>query len=43
VAGEIQEFAKGEAGNGRLKEERGCSRTALEDAQGMLVGHMINA
>ena len=35
---EIQAFAKGEAGNGALTEERQVLGTALEDVQGMLGG-----
>jgi alkylation response protein AidB-like acyl-CoA dehydrogenase len=41
VAGEIQKFIEGEAGNGRLKNERQLLATALDDANAM-VGHMIN-
>jgi hypothetical protein len=36
VAGEIQAFLAGDAGNGRLKEERALLATALADVQGML-------
>ncbi|NUR07920.1 MAG: acyl-CoA dehydrogenase [Nocardioidaceae bacterium] len=38
---EIEAFVKSEAGNGRLKVERGLLGTALEDAQA-IVGAMIN-
>jgi alkylation response protein AidB-like acyl-CoA dehydrogenase len=41
LAGEIQKFIESEAGNGRLKVERGLLAKALEDANAM-VGHMIN-
>jgi alkylation response protein AidB-like acyl-CoA dehydrogenase len=41
LAGEIQKFIETEAGNGRLKVERGLLAKALEDANAM-VGHMIN-
>jgi alkylation response protein AidB-like acyl-CoA dehydrogenase len=41
LAKEIQSFIDSEAGNGRLKVERGLLATALEDANA-LVGHMIN-
>src|SRR4051794_35748203 len=41
LAGEIDQFLKSEAGNGRLKVERDLLAQALEDAQG-LVGLMIN-
>ena len=41
LAGEIETFLKSEAGNGRLKNERGLLATALEDAQA-IVGAMIN-
>jgi alkylation response protein AidB-like acyl-CoA dehydrogenase len=40
VAKEIGAFVASEAGNGRLKVERGLLATALEDANA-LVGHMI--
>jgi hypothetical protein len=40
VAGEVSNFVESEAGNGRLKEERGLLKQALEDTQGML-GAMI--
>jgi alkylation response protein AidB-like acyl-CoA dehydrogenase len=40
VAGEITAFLESETGNGRLKEERGLLKQALEDVQGML-GSMI--
>jgi hypothetical protein len=36
VAGEITKFLEAEAGNGRLKNERGLLKRALEDTQGML-------
>ena len=36
VAGEISKFIESEAGNGRLKNERGLLKQALEDTQGML-------
>ncbi|MFI5585024.1 acyl-CoA dehydrogenase [Amycolatopsis sp. NPDC051758] len=36
VAGEITKFIESEAGNGRLKNERGLLKQALEDTQGML-------
>ncbi len=41
LAGEIENFIKSEAGNGRLKVERELLAKALEDAQS-LVGLMIN-
>jgi alkylation response protein AidB-like acyl-CoA dehydrogenase len=41
LAAEIQEFAKGDAGNGALLRERELLGTALEDAQA-IVGHMVN-
>jgi hypothetical protein len=41
LASEIEAFIKSEAGNGRLKVERGLLGTALEDANA-IVGHMIN-
>jgi alkylation response protein AidB-like acyl-CoA dehydrogenase len=41
LAGEIQAFIASEAGNGRLKVERGLLAQALEDANAM-VGTMIN-
>ncbi len=40
IAGEITKFIESEAGNGRLKNERGLLKQALEDTQGML-GSMI--
>ncbi|HET6499945.1 MAG TPA: acyl-CoA dehydrogenase [Amycolatopsis sp.] len=40
LAGEIAGFIESEAGNGRLKNERGLLKQALEDVQGML-GAMI--
>ena len=40
VAGEIQEFAKGDAGNGQLSVERELLGRALEDVQG-IVGYMV--
>jgi alkylation response protein AidB-like acyl-CoA dehydrogenase len=36
LADEITEFAEGEAGNGRLKNERALLRTALEDVHGIV-------
>ena len=41
LAKEIEGFIASEAGNGRLKVERGLLATALEDANA-IVGHMIN-
>ncbi len=41
LAKEIEGFITSEAGNGRLKVERGLLATALEDANAV-VGHMIN-
>ena len=41
LAKEIEGFISSEAGNGRLKVERGLLATALEDANA-IVGHMIN-
>jgi alkylation response protein AidB-like acyl-CoA dehydrogenase len=41
LAGEIEAFIKSEAGNGRLKVERGLLATALEDANA-IVAAMIN-
>jgi alkylation response protein AidB-like acyl-CoA dehydrogenase len=41
LAGEIESFITSEAGNGRLKVERGLLAKALEDANA-IVGHMIN-
>ena len=41
LAGEISKFLEGEAGNGRLKNERELLARALDDAQA-IVGHMIN-
>jgi hypothetical protein len=41
LAKQIEEFIASEAGNGRLKVERGLLATALEDANA-IVGHMIN-
>ena len=41
LAKEIEAFIASEAGNGRLKVERGLLATALEDANA-IVGHMIN-
>ncbi|GGM47680.1 acyl-CoA dehydrogenase [Longimycelium tulufanense] len=46
IAGEIQKFLEAEGGNGRLKEERGLLRQALEDVQGMLgalIGFLTSA
>ncbi len=40
LAGEISAFIEAESGNGRLKEERGLLKQALEDVQGML-GAMV--
>ncbi|GAB3995813.1 acyl-CoA dehydrogenase [Nocardioides marmoraquaticus] len=40
LAGEIEAFLKSEAGNGRLKNERGLLATALQDGQAM-VGTLI--
>ena len=41
VAGEIESFIKSEAGNGRLKVERGLLAQGLEDGQA-IVGTLIN-
>ncbi|WNG87993.1 acyl-CoA dehydrogenase [Mycobacterium sp. ITM-2016-00317] len=44
VAGQIEQFVKAEAGNGRLKAERALLATALEDVQGMaasLTGYLM--
>ncbi len=41
LAAEIQEFAKGDGGNGALVQERELLARALEDAQA-IVGHMVN-
>jgi alkylation response protein AidB-like acyl-CoA dehydrogenase len=41
LAAEIQEFSKGDAGNGTLARERELLAHALEDVQG-IVGHMVN-
>ncbi|MCW2586208.1 MAG: acyl-CoA dehydrogenase protein [Frankiales bacterium] len=41
LAAEIQEFAKGDSGNGSLAKERELLGTALEDVQG-IVGHCVN-
>jgi alkylation response protein AidB-like acyl-CoA dehydrogenase len=41
LAAEIQEFAKGDAGNGALGAERALLGAALEDVQG-IVNHMVN-
>ncbi len=46
VAGQVEEFVKNEAGNGRLKAERALLATALEDVQGMaatLTGYLMAA
>ncbi|BBZ26250.1 acyl-CoA dehydrogenase [Mycolicibacterium madagascariense] len=46
VAGEIENFIKDEAGNGRLKAERALLATALADVQGMaatLTGYLMSA
>jgi alkylation response protein AidB-like acyl-CoA dehydrogenase len=40
LAAEIQEFAKGDAGNGALTKERELLAQALEDVQG-IVGHCV--
>jgi alkylation response protein AidB-like acyl-CoA dehydrogenase len=41
LSAQIQEFAKGDAGNGVLARERELLGTALEDVQG-IVNHMVN-
>jgi alkylation response protein AidB-like acyl-CoA dehydrogenase len=41
LTAEIQEFSKGDAGNGTLARERELLAQALEDVQG-IVGHMVN-
>ncbi|MGZ4451081.1 MAG: acyl-CoA dehydrogenase, partial [Nocardioides sp.] len=41
LAAEIQEFSKGDAGNGTLTKERELLGKALEDVQG-IVGHCVN-
>jgi alkylation response protein AidB-like acyl-CoA dehydrogenase len=41
LAAQIESFVSSEAGNGRLKVERGLLAQALEDANA-IVGHMIN-
>ncbi|HEY0448165.1 acyl-CoA dehydrogenase [Actinophytocola sp.] len=46
LAGQISTFIEAESGNGRLKEERGLLKQALEDVQGMLgamIGHLTNS
>lgn len=46
VAGQVEQFVKNEAGNGRLKAERALLATALEDVQGMaatLTGYLMAA
>ncbi len=46
VAGQIEQFVKTEAGNGRLKAERTLLATALQDVQGMaatLTGYLMAA
>jgi alkylation response protein AidB-like acyl-CoA dehydrogenase len=46
IAGEITAFLESDSGNGRLKEERGLLKQALEDVQGMLgamVGFLTSA
>src|SRR5436305_3950220 len=46
VSGQIDQFVKSEAGNGRLKAERALLATALEDVQGMaatLTGYLMSA
>jgi alkylation response protein AidB-like acyl-CoA dehydrogenase len=42
LAGQIQEFATSEAGNGRLKEERALLAKGLEDAQA-IIGTMVQS
>jgi alkylation response protein AidB-like acyl-CoA dehydrogenase len=41
LAGEIQDFAKGDSGNGTLAKERELLGQALEDVQG-IIGHCVN-
>ena len=44
VAGQVEQFVKNEAGNGRLKTERALLATAMEDVQGMaasLTGYLM--
>jgi len=41
LAAEIQEFSKGDSGNGALAAERALLAQALEDVQG-IVNHMVN-
>jgi alkylation response protein AidB-like acyl-CoA dehydrogenase len=46
VLSEVQEFAKGDAGNGALARERGLLATGVEDVQGMvgtLVGFLTSS
>jgi hypothetical protein len=46
VAGDIQDFVKGDAGNGQLKTERELLGAALENVQGIIatmVGHLTSA
>ena len=46
LAGEIEQFVKSEAGNGRLKVERGLLATALEDANAIvstMIGDLMSA
>ncbi|MBS1691547.1 MAG: acyl-CoA dehydrogenase [Actinobacteria bacterium] len=46
LAGQIEEFVRNEAGNGRLKAERELLATALADVQGMaatLTGYLMEA
>ncbi|WP_326548449.1 acyl-CoA dehydrogenase [Mycolicibacterium sp. ND9-15] len=46
VSGQVEQFVKNEAGNGRLKAERALLATALEDVQGMaasLTGYLMAA
>jgi hypothetical protein len=46
LLGQVQEVAKGDAGNGALAAERAALATALEDVQGMvgaLVGYLTSA
>jgi alkylation response protein AidB-like acyl-CoA dehydrogenase len=46
LLGEVQEFAKGDAGNGALSKERGLLAQALEDVQainGVMVNHLMSS
>jgi alkylation response protein AidB-like acyl-CoA dehydrogenase len=46
LAAEVEQFVKSEAGNGRLKVERGLLATALEDANAIvstMIGHLMSA